>query len=463
MPPLSNAAQKLAMPAPKPLVIIHGWSDSSASFQHLAQLLQTQLGYTPQLINLADYISMDDEITYDDLVTALSRAWQKQNLPTTPNSVDVIVHSTGGLIIRDWLTRNFTPTTVPIKHLVMLAPANFGSPLAHKGQSFIGRVIKGFDSDKLFQVGEKLLKGLELASPYSWQLALRDRFSQNIFYGAGNILCTILIGNTGYTGVSAAANEDGTDGTVRMACANLNCAYLTADFSLNPFNPSYKLQSSNGLVAFVVLDKENHRTITGSDGGPLNSNTIDYIVRALTISDNDFPTWCKTLKQATDSVMQNNIQDSSKHGFQNTVSFVHDQFNQHVQDYFLEFYDSENNPGGLADLFHRDLITTTHAYADDNSYRSLYIDCTLLYQQLNKENWPTLNISLTALPEFNKNKNVGYRTFTDQDIGAIKIDQQQIADIFKPNRTLLMEIILKREQADEIFIFRDAINRVSTN
>jgi pimeloyl-ACP methyl ester carboxylesterase len=450
LPPL-NVDPKPAMPAPKPLVIIHGWSDHSSSFQQLAQLLQAKLEHAPQLINLADYISMDDEITYDDIVSALSHAWQKQNLPTAPSSVDVIVHSTGGLIIRDWLTRNFTPATVPIKHLVMLAPANFGSPLAHKGRAFFGRIVKGFDNDKLFEVGAKLLKGLELASPYSWQLALRDCFSKNIFYGPNNILCTVLVGNTGYTGVSAAANEDGTDGTVRMACANLNCAYLTADFSNDPLHPTYTLKNSNGQIAFAILDQENHRTITAGDNGPLNKDTLNYIIRALTISDNEFPAWCKTLEQATADVMQSNATQSSKHGFQNTVSFVHDQFNQHVKDYFLEFYNAENNSNGLADLFHRDLITTTHSYQDDTSYRSLYIDCTLLYQQ---QPLPTLTISLTALPEFNKNKNVGYRTFTDQDIGGIKIDPQQILEVFKPNRTLLVEILLKREQAEHVFTIK---------
>lgn len=440
------------MHAPNPLVIIHGWSDTSASFQHLAQLLQARLHYAPHLINLGDYISMDDEITYDDLVTALSRAWLKQNLPTSPGSVDVIVHSTGGLMIRDWLSRTFSSDNVPIKHLIMLAPANFGSPLAHKGHAFYGRVVKGFKSQKLFQVGEKLLKGLELASPYSWQLAQRDRFSNDIFYDVGKILCTVLIGNTGYRGISAAANENGTDGTVRLSCANLNGAYLKADFSNDPLHPTYTLQQSNGLVAFGVLDQENHSTIIGAEGGPVNPETINYIVEALTVSDQNFSNWCHTLETTTQKLMQKSAAEASKHGFQNTVSFVRDQFNQSVKDYFLEFYDGDNHPVWLDDFFHRDLITTTHAYADNHSYRSLYIDCTLLYQKLHSEkDWPTLHVSLTALPEFNKNKNVGYRTFTDQDIGSITIDKEKLTEVFKPNRTLFMEIVLKREQADHVF------------
>ncbi len=171
------------MPA-NPLLIIHGWSDHGISFHPLINLLQQQLQQDIHSFNIADYLSMDDEITFDDIVTAMERAWHNKNLPTQPYSIDVIVHSTGGLIIRDWLSRYFTPETSPIKHLVMLAPANFGSPLAHKGQAFIGRIIKGFSGEKMFQVGAKILQGLELASPYSWELALQDRFGARDFYGS---------------------------------------------------------------------------------------------------------------------------------------------------------------------------------------------------------------------------------------------------------------------------------------
>ncbi len=434
---------------PNPLVIIHGWSDNSASFKQLAIALQTRLKRAARLINLADYVSMDDEVTYDDLVTALSFAWQVNKLPNTPSSVDVIVHSTGGLIIRDWISRNFTPQTVPIKHLVMLAPANFGSALAHKGNAFYGRIIKGFNSQKLLQVGAKLLKGLELASPYSWQLAQRDRFGTKNFYGPDNILCTVLIGNTGYKGISAAANEDGSDGTVRIACANLNCAYIKADFSQDPLNPTYTLARSKGTTAFAVLDKENHSTITNKDNSAQNPDTLNYIYQALTVTDKDFPAWCKTLTDKTSQLMQQGTTKSATHGFQNTVSFVHDQFDQHIQDYFLEFYGDEENLHWLAQLFHGGIITTTHAYIGDTSFRSLYMDCTLLQQELTKD-WQTLNISLTALPEFKRNGNVGYRTFTDKDIGAIAIAKTKINEIFTANRTLLLEILLRREQAETL-------------
>ena len=194
----------------RPLVIVHGWSDNYRSFRRLGRLLKDH-GVTSNIkhIALGNYISMDDDVTFDDVTTAMSKAWADAKLPTASRSVDVVVHSTGGLVVRDWLCREFPTGKTPIMRLLMLAPANFGSPLAHKGRAFVGRVVRGWRSKKIFQTGTHILKGLELASPYSWNLALKDRFGTDNRYGPKGILCTVLVGNQGYSGISAAANEDG--------------------------------------------------------------------------------------------------------------------------------------------------------------------------------------------------------------------------------------------------------------
>ncbi|MDF2867282.1 MAG: alpha/beta hydrolase, partial [Gammaproteobacteria bacterium] len=232
----------------RPLIIIHGWSDSSASFIKLAKLIEAQMGRHVQVINLADYLSMDDEITFFDLAAAMQAAWLAKQLPTQKGSVDILAHSTSALVVRNWLQLYYADGNTPIKHLVLLAPANFGSTLAHKGRAFYGRVLKGFSSKKIFQVGAKLLKGLELASPFTFNLALADRFNKVSYFGSSDILCTILMGNTGYTGISAAANEDGGDGTVRIASANLNCALVDIDFNTDPLQPTYTYKPSTGQV-----------------------------------------------------------------------------------------------------------------------------------------------------------------------------------------------------------------------
>jgi hypothetical protein len=436
---------------PRPIVIIHGWSDKSKSFKPLAQKIRKKLNRPVKTINLVDYESMDDEVTFDDLVAAMATEWKKKKLPTTPHSVDVILHSTGGLVVRHWLQNQYSSSTAPIKNLVMLAPANFGSPLGHKGTTFIGRIIKGWSGDKLFQVGEKLLQGLELASPYTWNLAMQDRFGRESFFGKNKILCTVLVGNAGYSGIAAAANEAGSDGTVRVSTANLNCARISADFSEDPLKPEIAMQSSTGKTAFAVMDGENHGSIVSKNK---NKITFERIVGGLTVTDAKFDSWCLKLDAETNAVMTAREQQNNSYynGYQNTVFLVRDQFCMHVGDYFLEFFDNDENSDWFEEFFHQDVIRTLHAHSEDKAYRSMLIDCTCLMKKIKNHNkFQEMRISLTAKPEFRVNGKVGYQTVTDDDIGAIKVPKGDIPKVLNANRTLFVEIILKRQQAEKVF------------
>lgn len=439
----------------RPLLIIHGWSDSSTSFTTLARLIEAQMGRHVQVINLADYLSMDDDITFFDLAAAMQTAWHARQLPTEKGKVDILAHSTGGLIIRNWLQLYYPDGDAPIKHLVLLAPANFGSALAHKGRAFYGRVLKGFSGKKIFQVGEKLLKGLELASPFTFNLALADRFNEKSYFGPDDILCTILLGNTGYTGISAAANEDGSDGTVRIAAANLNCALVDIDFNTNPQKPSFIYKASTGQIAFGVIDNENHRSIINQDGGFRSKDTLEFIIQGLMVSDREFDAWCQKLVKHTQLVTNLGLTYSYKQGFQHTICHVADQFQQEVTEYFLEFFGEGYHTAKIAELFHVDTIQDVHPYADNPSYRSLYMNCSRLYQAFNKANHQLL-ISLTALPEFRKQGDVGYRTFTDKDIGSIAVTPEEFVNLFQENRTLLVRIKLRREQSARVFEIKPA-------
>ena len=445
------------------LVIIHGWSDEAGSFKTLARRLAKAppegLGTPVTEIHLGDYVSLDDQVTFNDLVDAMVKAWSDRGLPTAPRSVDAVVHSTGGLVIRDWLTQRYTPETAPIRRLLMLAPANFGSPLAHTGRSMIGRVTKGWKGTRLFETGKHILKGLELASPYAWALAEHDLFSDQKFYGRGRILCTVLVGNAGYRGISAVANRPGTDGTVRVSTANLNAAKMLLDFSANPQDePAVTLRESEGAIAFAIADEEDHSTIAAKDRGPRKTPTWDLILQSLQVNDALFPDWCRQLQEHTAVVTETAEKRRNIHynSFQNTVVRVLDNHGAAVQDYLIELYmndDRKMRDQRLTQRLQEKVMVNVHGYGDDKSYRSLLINCTELYAlMVNPED--RLNISITAYPDLSKGL-VGYRTYTDEDIGALSLDAAQVREIFRPHRTLLMTLCLQRYQKDEIFRFQD--------
>ena len=414
---------------------------------------------------------MEDEVRFDDITTAMEVAWHDRGLPQRPGSVNAIVHSTGALVIRDWLQRNYGPESAPIKNLVMLAPANFGSPLAHKGRSFIARVYKGFiakrPEGRPFETGTHILKGLELASPYTWDLASRDRFGPGgKMYGPGNVLCTVLVGNTGYRGISSIANEKGSDGTVRVSTANMDCARIEASFPANPnvvgHDVEYSIEESSGLTAFGVMDGYDHGKITLSHRRERSlawvekqttrdAGLFDHIVRALTVTDDEFAAWRQELANNNDKLLPTQVKGGGKkHGFQNTVVRVQDQYGAGVPDYLLEFYEKDDDRGKIAELVHATAIENVHKYSGDQSYRSFYFDCTRLGATIDKIG-EFLSMSLTSFPELGKRSPVGFTTFAYDGIGGVRIAKDEIGKFFVPHRTVLITLRLERQQSDRTF------------
>jgi pimeloyl-ACP methyl ester carboxylesterase len=440
------------MPAKRPIVLIHGWSDSSRSFKRLQQTLRSQLGVDTHVISLADWISMHDDVSYPDLGRAMEAAWRKYGLPTAPRAVDLIVHSTGALVTREWMTAFYAPTTVPVHRLLMLAPANFGSQLAHKGQAFIGRVVKGWKNG--FRTGEKILRGLELASPYTWQLAERDLFGAERWYGRDRILATVLIGNSGYSGISSIANEAGSDGTVRLSTGNLLAAELTLDLSDPTATPTVASRTANAAVAFGVLDRENHSTIALKDTGPANPATTELILAALQVQDADYPAadgaafaWQARLDARAWPAASSNRQ------FQNTVVHLCDDLGHDVGDFFFEFYrEPEKKDARFESRFYREVVTKVHPYERNIAYRSLYLDIDALKKLQAEMPMDPLYISVAAAPEYAPPRTpVGYRSLRSAEIGQLSIPAARMTAFFAPHRTLFVRIRIARAVAESVF------------
>src|SRR6202008_4567758 len=145
---------------------------------------------------------------------------------TTDEPFDAVVHSTGMLVIRAWLT-TYAARKSRLKHLIALAPATWGSPLAHKGRSWLGSLFKGSKdprSPDFLEAGNEVLHGLELGSQFTWDLAHLDLFGEDTFYGKTKSTPYVLLfcGDQPYRGIRELVSEPGTDGTVRLAGCSLN-------------------------------------------------------------------------------------------------------------------------------------------------------------------------------------------------------------------------------------------------
>ncbi|MCP4668858.1 MAG: alpha/beta hydrolase [Deltaproteobacteria bacterium] len=435
-----------------PIVIIHGWSDNYKSFERLADYLRKNLNTIVTTIDLADWVSMDDEITYRDLRYAMETAWRNHAVLKGKKKINIVSHSTGALVVRDWLTHYYTPDTTPIKRHIMLAPANFGSQLAHKGKTWYGRAFKGFKHG--FETGKFLLNGLELGSPYTWELAQRDLFSAKRWYGPDKIMAAVIVGNTGFGGVAAVVDEEGGDGTVRVSTANLNAAILTVDFTGDSGAPQLKFKNIPKAlqIAFGVADGDSHSSVAfkAKDKSaiyqPSGPNTAKWILKALRTAPASWGDFVEELKQSNEALYRNASEKNEYfHAYQNTVVRLSDDIGNPVEEFLVEFHRGRKSTFDVdffGTVFQRRIIRGVHNYSGDSSYRSFYLDVTS--QQEMKKNW--LYLEIEALPEFKKKSSVGY-----QPLGRIRLDENMLSKLFVPNRTLLVDVKVRRQVSDKAF------------
>ena len=89
------------------VVIVHGWSDTSKSFEPLAEFLRSnEIAVTP--IYLGDYISLDDDVRVEDVAKRMHAVFDARlETGELHAPFDMIVHSTGGLVARQWLAEYF--------------------------------------------------------------------------------------------------------------------------------------------------------------------------------------------------------------------------------------------------------------------------------------------------------------------------------------------------------------------
>jgi len=484
------------------IVIVHGWSDHSGSFENLARHIEAKLNIQTEVISLCDWLSLDDDVTFKDLVAAFDKEWDFKELPRSGRSVDVILHSTGSLLLRDWLLTKFgskPKEDLPIKRLVQLAPANFGSPLAHMGRSVLGRARVGFQVARgkkkkevehlmeAFEPGQELLKGLELGSAYTWSLAESDCFGKQAeWYGKGGILSTILIGNEGTQ--MFVKDFNGSDGTVRTSNANLNAKRIRVKLpdKNQEIDISEAIEETKGQHAFRIVNGFSHGGITLNEE-QLSSkllgeyhddqsirmsdmDLLDLIVKSLEVDDHDFDAWCadcdsETLKITTDL---NKEGDDEVHAYSTVVVRLKNQWGEEVDDYIFEMYVDSEFDGEKAVLtkqeksitreFQKRVVDDVHRNKVNPAYVNFHFDTSALGKLMRRNNSKKFDLcfSITAAPILVRsgskkggqfNRNVGYLGLDDNDIAHAVIPFKKLKEVFAYHQTTFIDVEIIRQQS----------------
>ena len=438
----------------RPVVLLHGYSDSARGLGRWKEILGGE-GYDPADVHLGEYVSLSNEITIKDIAEGFDRALREQVGLKDGQEFDAIVHSTGGLVIREWLA-TYPSRRTRVKHIVGLAPAMFGSPLAHKGRSWLGAIFKGekglFSPDRapdFLEAGTRVLSGLEMGSSYTWQLAERDLLGAKPTYGKGSDTPYpfVFIGVDGYGGLRGLfTNPDGSDGTVRWAAAGMNIRKLHVDLRQEPGleqEPRVEVGPwSNIAIPLVLVEGCNHGTILSDPPRAL----VNMVVSALEIGDMAaYEGWAAT-NAGPDS---DSHKAHEKRRWQQFVIRAVDERGDPVPDYFIELGSREN--GEFEPL--EDFALEVHPYTFDPSYRCFHVNL----RELAPEKRSSLRLRLIAESGTALVAYYGYgRQTVSTDAGTTRAKWDAELDLtswldnddvtfFAPSTTTLVEIQLNRE------------------
>ena len=222
----------------EPIVLIHGYSAESkdttpagiaAIYGNLPKSLKQIYGANSVVeINLGRYISLEDGITIDDISRALDRALKADFPKLLQDKFHVIIHSTGALVIRNWI-RKFSPKPSPLRNLIYLAGANFGSGWAHIGKGQLAKWAR-FVFEGGAERGVQVLDALELGSDWTLDLHLHFIQTGNAMVADYGVFESVIIGTQAdvkwFEIPIRYAKEDGSDGVVRVSAGNVNFNYV---------------------------------------------------------------------------------------------------------------------------------------------------------------------------------------------------------------------------------------------
>lgn len=437
-----------------PLVLVHGYSDKGRSFGPWRQALE-QHGYDLKSVYIGNYVSLSNEVTIKDIAEGLDRALREEGIGSD-RPFDAIVHSTGMLVIRSWLA-SYTASdrrARRLKRLIALAPATYGSPLAHKGRSFLGALFKGerdIRKPDFMEAGDEVLYALELGSRFTWDLAHHDLVAEEPTFTMkpDSPYAFVFCGDRPYGGLRKIVSPPGSDGTVRWA----GCALDTRKFIVDLSTESTARSATARATVAPFGDQDIPLIpIAGLDHGTILSSPTEELVRlvlsALRVdSADDYTAWLQRALETTAATR--NAMDE----WQQFVIRVVDERGDPVPDWNLQLLGLDG-AGREIVSFNLDV----HVYARDKSLRCFHLNHTQLEQDRERR-WSRLGLRLIAS---SGSELVGYHGYGSERIDAsgTRMSRRGILDasidlpavlgeerirFFYPLTTTLVELRLNRE------------------
>lgn len=443
---------------PLPLVLIHGYSDKGQSFQRWKDIfIKSNSGYNENNVQICSYVSLSNEVTIKDIAEGFDRALKINTNIKDDEPFDAIVHSTGMLVLRSWLAVYGSERKQRVKHIIGIAPATFGSPLAHKGRSWLGAIFKG-NREKgpdFMEAGDLVLDGLELGSKFTWELTHRDVLNKTTtFYGADNDTPYLFAfcGDTPYRGLQGLiTGTPGTDGTVRWAGCTLNTRKIKLDFTVsvndkikNRYDvPVWSAEERLNLqMPFIPIRGLNHATILEAPSKEL----VDLVMQALKVdSKESYLDWINIATRKTADTLEN-----MKGTYQQFIVHARDERGDPITDFNLQLYQSINNPEPNEKKW-KPVKMDVHTYSTDNSFRCFHINLKDIikddFKSLKAEFIASSGTALLGYMEYleddlNVEEMEVHPTFT-MDLSPLLHDSE--VKFFYPFTTTLIEIILNRE------------------
>ena len=345
---------------PRLVVFVHGWSVTHTNTygglpdRLVAESRAAGLSLVVRQIYLGRYISFHDEVRVQDIAKAFQDAMERElsDAVSRLGRFACITHSTGGPVIRDWWRRYYQSQPrsgqCPMSHLVMLAPANFGSALAQLGKSRIGRLKSWFEG---VEPGTGVLEWLELGSPEAWELNNAWIDCEESAIGARGVFPFVVTGQSidrkFYDNLNTYTGETGSDGVVRVAAANLNSTRVRlVQSEVSKVRggeieaPDLKLTGSAAVTdapqtALRVVAGKSHsgtrmgimRSVSARAGAHKDAETVSAIIDCLKVTGRrGYLALCERFDEETDQVQEAERKEVETHLLLSDNFFIHDRY-----------------------------------------------------------------------------------------------------------------------------------------